>query len=274
LEVLHERGYLIVASIHQSTDYLACARALAKSLRWHMPDCKICLVTNGEESDPVFDIVKTFPFEAKGGWHDDWQVFYATPFRQTIKLEADMLITQPIDHWWNWFEHRDVVISKGIRNYQNTIATTRAYRGLFDDNDLPDVYNSITYWRKSALAAEFFNIVKTLFENWTVARTALAYCDTVDANTDMIYAIAAKMIGEEKVTLPYLWPNMIHMKCAANWIQNESYPWIDQAVWEFDNGKIRINTIEQQWPFHYHHKEFAHEAEKHYDELLGSSRTH
>ena len=271
MTVVYERGYLIVASISDANDFLACARALAKSLRWHMPDCKICLVTNGEESDPVFDIVKPFPYPVQGGWYDDWQVFEATPFRETIKLEADMLITSNIDHWWNWFEHRDVVVSTGIRNYQNQLSESRAYRALFDENDLPDVYNSITYWRKSNPAYGFFGLVKQFFENWTEVRKTLKYCDSVPANTDMIYAMAAKYMGVEQVTLPGNWPNMIHMKGAVNWLRNDTYPWTDEFVWEFDQGRIRINTVEQQWPFHYHHKTFAHEAEKHYDKLLGSN---
>ena len=270
MEVAFERGYLIVASISETVDFLACARSLAKSLRWHMPDCKICLVTNGEETDPVFDIVKPFPFPTIGGWNDDWQIISATPFRETIKLEADMLITSNIDHWWEWFEHRDVVVSTGIRNYQNELSPTRAYRGLFDDNDLPDVYNSITYWRKSQAAYEFFGLVKQFFENWTDVRKSLKFCDTLPANTDMIYAMAAKFMGVERVTMPVnTGPNMIHMKGAVNWSKSDAHPWTDEFVWEFDQGRIRINTIEQLWPFHYHHKDFAKEAEKHYDKLLG-----
>jgi hypothetical protein len=271
VSIQYERGYLILANNNDSVDYLACARALAKSLRWHMPDCKICLLTNDNETDTVFDIIKPYPYSLKGGWHDDWQALEATPFRETIKLEADMLITGNINHWWNWFEHRDVVVSTGIRNYQNQLSDSRAYRGLFDDNELPDVYNSITYWRRSKMAYEFFRLVKQFFENWIEVRKILKYCDTVPANTDMIYAMAAKHIGVEQVTLPGNWPNMIHMKSAINYLKTDAYPWVDEFVWEFIEGKIRINTIEQQWPFHYHYKKFAHIAEEHYDKLLASS---
>ena len=127
MSIQYERGYLILANNNDSVDYLACARALAKSLRWHMPDCKICLLTNDNETDTVFDIIKPYPYSLKGGWHDDWQVLEATPFRETIKLEADMLITGNINHWWNWFEHRDVVVSTGIRINSQTAELIEDY---------------------------------------------------------------------------------------------------------------------------------------------------
>ena len=275
MAVEFERGYLILAHNNERDDYVACARALAKSLRWWMPDCKICLVTDANETDPVFDIVKPFPYgdqDPTGTWKlaNDWQAFHASPFRETIKLEADMVITGDISHWWSWFEHRDVVVSQGIRNYLNEPSKCRAYRRLFDDNDLPDVYNAITYWRLSRTASEFFQLVKQFFENWSSVRQTLKYCDSISANTDMIYAIAAKYMGVDRVTLPDAWPSMIHMKPAVNYLKTDARPWTDEFVWELVGGQFRINTVAQQWPVHYHEKTFAHELEKHYGQLLAS----
>lgn len=271
MAVEFERGYLILASNNEQDDYLACARALAKSLRYWMPDCKICLVTDDTETDPVFDIVKPLPFGNLGGWHNDWQVFAASPFRETIKLEADMVITESIAHWWSWFEHRDVVISRGMRNYLNDISECRAYRRMFDDNDLPDVYNAITYWRLSRTAAEFFNLVQTFFEQWTEVRKSLKFCDNVPANTDMIYAMVAKYMGIERVTLPDAWPSIIHMKPQVNYLKSDIRPWTSEYVWELDQGRVRINTVEQQGAWHYQEKALAHILEKHYGSLLTST---
>jgi hypothetical protein len=270
-----ERGYLILASNTEQVDYVACARALAKSLRWWMPDCKICLVTDAAETDPVFDIVKPFPFGDQGvdsNWKliNDWQAYFASPFRETIKLEADMIINGSIDHWWQWFQHRDVVISQAARNYLNESSSNRAYRRLFDDNNLPDVYNAITYWRLSKTAQEFFFYVKTFFENWIAVRQTLKFCDSIAANTDMIYAMVAKYMGVENVTMPGTWPNIVHMKSAINFLKNDLVPWNDEFVYELVDGRLRINTIEQLWPVHYHNKCMAAELEEYYGRLLAS----
>ena len=112
MPVLDERGYLIVAVNTESTDYVACARQLAQSLRhWH-PSAKICLLTDSDLTDKLFDHVVLLPQgdQSQTQWKlsNDWQAGIATPFRQTIKLEADMLIASPIDHWWTMLEHRDL----------------------------------------------------------------------------------------------------------------------------------------------------------------------
>lgn len=275
MAVEFERGYLIMAQNTDHTDYVTCARALARSLRWWMPDCRICLVTDSVETDPVFDMVKSLPYgdqDPQGHWRlsNDWQAFHASPFRETVKLEADMIVNAPIDHWWAWFEHRDLVVSQGMRNYLNHSSDCRAYRRHWDDNDLPDLYNAITYWRLSPTAAEFFAWVRNLFENWHTVRRSLKYCDGLPANTDMIYAVAAKCMGTHRVTLPDPWPSMIHMKPAVNFLKTDACAWTDQFVHELVDGRLRINTVEQTWPVHYHDKGLGKTLEQYYGRLLAS----
>ena len=112
--VREPQGYLIPAINSNDIDYIACARTLAKSLRhWH-PTAKICLLTDQEIVDPLFDFVQILPYGDQGGWANDWQVFSASPFHETVKLEADMIVCGPIDHWWTMFRHKDVFISHGL----------------------------------------------------------------------------------------------------------------------------------------------------------------
>ena len=84
-----KQGYIIPAVNSADTDYVACAITLAKSLRhWH-PDVKICLLTDQTIDHPLFDYVQILPYGDQGGWANDWQVFTASPFHETIKLEAE-----------------------------------------------------------------------------------------------------------------------------------------------------------------------------------------
>ena len=145
MPVLAERGYLIPAIDTEETNYVACAERLADSIRqWH-PDANITILTRD-----------MLPYGDQGGWANDWQMFAASPYRQTIKLEADMIAASPVDHWWTLFEKRDVVVSQGARTFYNEPAQSRFYRKFFDANNLPDVYNAVTYWRLSKTAQEFF----------------------------------------------------------------------------------------------------------------------
>lgn len=252
--MLAERGYLIPAINTATVDYLHCAMHLARSIRqWH-PGANISVLTSGKCDDPVFDHVIAPPYGDLGGYANDWQVFAASPYRQTIKLEADMLAATPIDHWWNLFEHRDVVISQGCRNFYDQPAASRYYRRLFDDNHLPDVYNAITYWRLSNTAKEFFELVRYIFEHWSEFRKLLKFPDD-QASTDVVYAMAAQIMGPERVTLPQgLGPNIVHMK--RHIIGTNSSNWTHELVWEFLDPGVRINTVAQWGLFHYHVKDW------------------
>jgi hypothetical protein len=273
VQVEAERGYLIVAENTRSTNYVECASALAKSIKLHTPDAKICLVTSVEVNDPIFDFVKPLPhgdLAPDSSWKliNDWQVFYASPFRQTIKLEADMIIPHSIEHWWTMYEKKDVVLCTHARNMINQTTPVRHYRKIFDVNNLPDVYNAITYWRLSEYAQTFFNLVKDLFYNWEEIRTSLTLGDTDPGTTDVVYAVAAKILGVDTVTLPDTsYPSLIHMKEHINWLNNPD--WTKEYIWELNGANIRINTVDQQYPFHYNNKDFAKVLNEHYDKLLG-----
>jgi hypothetical protein len=92
-----DRGYLIVAGTSDSVDYITCAETLAKSLKYWHPNVKVCLVTDHiNYQNPLFDYIRSFPHGNTGGWTTDWQVFYASPFHETVKLEADMVISGPL----------------------------------------------------------------------------------------------------------------------------------------------------------------------------------
>jgi hypothetical protein len=82
--------------------------------------------------------------------------------------------------------------------------------------------------------------------------------------TDVVYAIAALMMGEEAVTMPSMdFLNFVHMKPAINgYPEGESFQ--DVFVTEFDAGMIRINNINQYHPLHYHEKDFATEEMREY----------
>jgi hypothetical protein len=255
LPILAERGYLIPAIDTDTVDYLSCAVQLARSIRqWH-PDANITVITVKRCDDPVFDHVVPLPHGDLGGYANDWQCFAASPYRQTIKLEADMICASPIDHWWTLFEKRDVVISQGARTFYDEPATSRFYRKIFDNNHLPDVYNAITYWRLSQTAKEFFELVRTIFTHWSEYKTLLKFPDELPT-TDVVYAIATVIIGPEQVTLPAgLGPTIVHMKQHINPIHTSD--WTKELIWE--NNPLRINTVAQWGLVHYHQKEWIHE---------------
>jgi hypothetical protein len=163
-----------------------------------------------------------------------------------------MLAAGPIDHWWTLFENRDVVISQGARSFYDQPAESRFYRKVFDQNNLPDVYNAITYWRLSTTAKDFFALVRSIFEQWNDYKKLLKFAED-SPSTDVVYAMAAQILGPDQVTLPAgIGPTIVHMKRHINPIQTDD--WTQELVWESD--PVRISTVAQWGLLHYHRKDW------------------
>lgn len=231
------KGYVIMAQNTDTTDYVYCAEVLRDSILRYMPNSNVTIITEGEP-----------------GFATDWQVYNKSPYEYTIKLEADMIVPSSIEHWWDILKDRDIVVSSKIRNYKGEISKIRAYRKFIDDNNLPDVYNAITYFKKSDKAKQFFEIVRNVFTYWEDWKKVLRCNNDELATTDWAYAIACHIMGEEETTMDFPSMSMVHMKQLINDLLTDD--WTKELVCEFTNP-FKVATYPQQYPFHYHIKDFS-----------------
>jgi len=239
--LLDERGFVIPAFNTGDVDYEFCAAKLKQSILEIHPNANVTILTN-----------ESLRYGNQGGFANDWQVFNLSPYRQTIKLEADMLMAGPCLHWFDLMQHQDLVVSTGARDFYGNLASSRYYRKIFDENNLPDVYNAITYWRISSTAKEFFKYVRDIFSNWNVYKTLLKLPEETPS-TDVVYAMAAVIIGVENCTMPFAtYPKIVHMKQYLNPIKTSQ--WTKELVWEFD--PLRVQTVAQWGAFHYLDKQW------------------
>ena len=266
MSTLAQQGFLTIAQNTADVDYLRLAYVQAMSIKLTMPGSQCAVIVDGEtllevtdSHKKVFDHIITLPqdYAKVDAWKlaNEWQAFSLTPFKETIKLESDILFTRSIDHWWTAFRLRDVVLSLGCRDYQGQIGKSRRYRKIFDDNSLPDTYNGLMYFRYSQLAHDFFSQAKQVYANWEFIRdNVLVNCRDDHPTTDLVYAIVANNLGVELCTLPGCdFINFTHMK---NNINNwpETTPWPGLVLSELDIPMIRINNVNQYQPLHYQDK--------------------
>lgn len=260
------KGYVISAQNSGTVDYIHCARTLCHNIKNVMPGANVTLLTDKQIDPGPFDNVVLYPY-GDNCVHDtwklanDWQVYWASPYDHTIKLEADLYLPRTIDHWWSILEPHPLVICSTMRNHRNEISTNRYYRRIFDTNKLPDVYNAITYFKRSSTAEHFFSLVRDIFGNWGQYKTLLRGADGERATTDVVYAIAAKIIGVESCTLPQFTDmSLIHMKQEI--IGSRGSDWTRELLTEITPWSIRVETVPQLYPFHYHIKNFAKELQQ------------
>ena len=250
------KGIVIPAFNTKTTDYVECAEMLKNSIEKVMPKVDVTIITT--------DMLPYGDNAINSDWKliNDWQIFDASPYDYTIKLEADMYVPANIEYWFDILSVRDINVCSTIRDYRGNISNVRVYRQFIDNNKLPDVYNAITYFNKSNFASEFFQIVKDVFVNWNSYKN-MVVCDNNElATTDWAYSIACHILGEENTTMPTFTDfSMVHMKQYINDLMVED--WTKELVYECTEP-LKIQSFPQTYPVHYHVKKFSNELKKHY----------
>jgi len=249
-----DKGFVIVAQNTDSVDYVKCAEVLKNSILKAMPDANVT----------ILDVLPYGDQAPDSDWKliNDWQVYDASPYEYTIKLEADMYIPNDISYWWDVLKDRDVVVSTTIRNYKGEVSDVKVYRKFIEDNNLPDVYNAITYFKKSDVAEQFYTTVRNIFENWDEYRQIFKCDPNEPATTDWVYSIACHLVGVEQTTMPeFTQFSMVHMKKFI--INTIGDNWTNELTYEFTDP-LRVQTFPQCYPFHYHIKNFSYKLSKHY----------
>ena len=264
-----QQGFVTFAQNTAEVDYLDLAYVQALNIKATQENNRYAVIVDSETKEKVnddhrcvFDYIIDLPHDYNDPtslrkFANEWQVFCLTPFKETIKLESDLLFTRSIDHWWTAFRLKNVCLSTGCQNYLGINSTIRRYRELFDANSLPDVYNGLMYFRYSREAANFFGAAQYIQQNWKYVQTGLKKCFEEEPSTDVLYALAALMVGPELVTMPSMdFLNFVHLKPGINGL-SEFESVTDTYLTEFDQGTIRINNINQLSPVHYYKKDFV-----------------
>ena len=258
-----QQGFLTLAINSDSVNYLELAYLQALNVKATQTHNSYAVIVDRlteelieERHRQVFDYIIPVNYDTVNPFSIEVSVFNSTPFKETIKLESDLLFTRTIDHWWTAFRLKDVCLSTGALTYLSLPGTVRKYRQLFDDNNLPDVYNGLMYFRYSQTAADFFRAAAMIFDHWDEVVCNFKQMDQ-EPTTDVVYAIATLMMGKEAVTMPSMdFINFVHMKPGFNgW--SDARSWLETVMHEQDGDVIRINNLNQYHPVHYYDKTYA-----------------
>ena len=266
-----QQGFVTLAQNSDTADYLELAYLQCLNIKATQKHNRYAVIVDADTRKQVkdkhvkvFDYIIDLPEDLAKDHHwklaNEYQVYWLTPFKETVKLESDLLFTRSIDHWWSAFRLKDFCLSVGGKNYLQAQSTVRKYRKIFDDNDLPDVYNGLMYFRYSQTAHKFFTTARMVYQNWEqVHNKLLVNCHEETPSTDLLYALTAKIVGVETCTAASLdFINFVHMKSGFNgW--NDSHSWTETVISERDGDIMRINNINQYDPVHYYDKSYADE---------------
>lgn len=218
------KGFVWLCQNNDRVDYTRCSIELARSIKQHNKQNNICVLVDSKSkfSSEHVDVVKVLGMDVSADhsnkFANEHQVFALSPFTHTIKLEADMLWTANTDWWWYHLWQHDLVFSIDCLDYRGRRVQDSTYRRLFRQNHLPNIYNGLTYFRRSQRAKKFYQLCQQLCENWSMVREQLLInCHDTYPTTDVIYALAARIMDPTQETMiDYAWFKFVHGKPAIN----------------------------------------------------------
>jgi len=255
------KGFVWFCQNNSDTDYVKCSIELAKSIKRHNKHNNVCVIVDrhskfqSEYVDAVRVMEQDHSSEHKVKWANEHKVFSLSPFKHTIKLEADMIFTQNTDWWWYHLWQHDMVFSVDCKNYKDETVKDKTYRNLFVKNFLPNIYNGLTYFRRSVMSKKFFDLCRSITENWKAVReTILINCHDEYPSTDVVYALAYRIVDPtQKHLVDYPWFKFIHHKPAIHGLRHvkDHNNYLMPALIK-DSVYLGTQRIDRLW--HYHDK--------------------
>jgi len=229
------KGFVLLAQ-NQEHDYVQQACLCAMSIHATNKDPNITLVTNDavpKKYRGLFDNIVEIPWSEQEdptpyATNERWKLYHASPYDETIVLDADMLVLQDISLWWRFLSLYDLYFVSQVQTYRGKTVKDNYYRKAFVENHLPNLYSGFTYFKKCDFAHQFYKWLELVNNNWE-----LFYGEYVSehypktCSMDVSVALVTKILDcEDKVTNNSVkYPTFTHMKPRIQgWVQqNESW---------------------------------------------------
>lgn len=270
------KGFLILAQ-NGKHDYVRMAYALTLSL-WNSQKKinNVSIIVNKNEKiypyGDVFDKIIEMD-DPKTDWKVDnkWCYYQVTPYDETIVLDADMLFFHDISLWWKFLsENYDITFTTTVKNYRSEDKNIMKYREVFVNNNLPNIYTTMFYFKKTKKVERYFKYLKIMFENWEYFYNDLLRNPPNYLSGDLLYSMATKILLDNEWNNDIL--SFVHMrtKLQDEFMQKQWNNELFTFFTEYENNiELKVNNFNQVYPFHYIKKDFlTEEIIKQYEEKV------
>ncbi|MAI02959.1 MAG: hypothetical protein CMQ75_00310 [Gammaproteobacteria bacterium] len=247
------RGYLIYAV---DEPYISKAQTLKKSIEHHTNDD----VTIISDNFPYEDITK------KSEWHKNtftsnllnlWQLYWVTPYDETIVLDADMLFLNDYSYWWNYLSKFDLLFPNTIINYKQETIKHEQYDKILTEHGIRPAYEKMFYFKKGQVAQELFTILEQVLKNYrSISLEIFPNKRPTSLRTSHVFPACLKMLGIEDTI--YDKNNVfkyIDMKVSC--LNAPVKKWDEDLYYWGDMTNFYVENFNQYYPLHYRNADLS-----------------
>ena len=261
------KGFVVLAQNNKSVDYIKQAYALALSIKsTQLEVTNISLVTNNrvpKKYKSAFDKIIPIP------WNDDatktqwkienrWKLYHASPYYETIVLDADMLLLEDVSLWWNYCSNFDIRFCSKITNYKLENIIDTVHRKTFVENKLSNIYHALHYFKKTKDVEDFYKVLEFVVNNWEFCYGKFAPKEYQNwLSMDLACAVAIELSGMQELVDVNSPLQFTHMKSPIQGWSINPESWQDiVSHYLTSTGKLVVGNISQDKLFHYVEKNF------------------
>ena len=159
------RGVLLFAE-NTDIDYVKQAEILARSIK-NNGDVNVTLVTSDNIKSNEFDkIIKVSTSQGKWKISNRIRAYDLTPYEETIVMDVDMYCPVNLNDYFDLLENEDLWFTTKVYTFRNTPVTSFYYRKSILENNLPNTYVGMYYFKKNSKAKSFFEMLQKVHLNW------------------------------------------------------------------------------------------------------------
>lgn len=262
-----DKGIVLLAQNNNTHNYVEQAAALALSVN-KFNNIPVSIITDDivpNNFRKYFDQIIPIQWgdmAAGSDWkvENRWKVYYQSPYNETIVMDTDMLVLQNIDNLWKFYSNYDLFFTTNPITYRNEPITSSYYRQMFIDNNLPNIYSALYYFKKSETAHNFFTYLELVIKNFDKFQTDLCPKTTQDSvSLDVAIAMTIKLMDIEGSVTNYKnsLSTFVHMKShVQNWNRPRNKWQNSVATYLTKNLELYVGNYLQHNIFHYTEKNF------------------
>lgn len=202
-----QQGYCTIAVKTEDDREVKRAVALAASTKLADPTRPFALITDKFDSVPkkyedVFDTIIELPYghydPTENSLINFWQLYWASPYDQTLFLDSRCLVLNDIEHMWDSWKFSDLIFPKTAYNFKKENQKLRYAWTAHRNNDIPTYYTHACFFDKGERSLSFFKMADVVLKNFRSV-----YLEYVKENRpsyfdiNLLLNLTLKLLGED-----------------------------------------------------------------------------